>query len=233
MCHRLLLIGVGLLALFLTTANTADCTPELDKMTRGVEEPWGSMIALGLCEVYPTPVPTATPLPPTPTVPLATPTPRPTSTPVPVVGKWVYDRWIDTLTTERYELARLTAVSRTGYGDGTPTLYLRCKYGGRPEWEIFIAWDEFINDDPMPVAYRLAYGEVVQYNWHNSTSADASFLPPNRRASFMQTLADPETARYPRFIARVWRYDDQTITAQWDVAGAATAIKRLTEDCTH
>ncbi len=121
MAPRLTVVAIGLLTLLLAATvpaslRAADCTSDTDKMTRGVEEPWGSMTALDPCEFYPTPVPTATPLPPTPR---------------PVLGKWRYNWWTDSLTGKKFEVARLAATSRTGYGDATPVLFLRCVVGGR------------------------------------------------------------------------------------------------------
>ena len=144
--------------------------------------------------------------------------------------KWRHSRWTDELSGKQFETAYLTATSRTGYGDETPILWLRCIVG-TPTKETYIAWDEFIDNEPALVAYRVSGGDLVQVKWSNSTSNNSTFLPSNRRAAFWQALAAPAPAAIHRLVARVWHYDDQTITAGWDLPGAQLAIQRLTGRC--
>ena len=209
----MLTITVYLVFTPIAVLATTECEEPDGKDTYGLEEPsWDGN--LDYCLVSPPP----------------TPTPLPTATPTPVVGKWLYRSWADELSGKKFEAVYLIATSRSGYGDESPVLWLRCVVG-TPTREVFIAWRSFVDNDPVQVAYRLAGGDLVQVQWSNSTSGDSTFMPANRRARFVQVLASPATGANPRFIARVWRYDDQTITAGWDMAGVQTAVQRLTERC--
>lgn len=207
-----------LVCLFLTplqaTAAT-ECEEPDGKDTYGLEEP-GWEGSLDYCLVSPPP----------------TPTPQPTATPTPVVGKWRYNWWTDSLTGQKRENARLVATSRTGYGDEVPTLYVRCDVGN-PQWEVYIAWNEFIGGDSPAVSYRVATEPVVAARWTASTDNEATFLPRGRVRPFLDVLGRLDAAGTTRFVVRVWRYDDQTITALWDIAGAQVAVQRLTARCTQ
>ena len=201
------------------SATPPECAEPDGKDTFGLEEPaWLGDQAH--CYVSPRPTPT----------PVASPTPAATPTPRPVVGKWRYDWWSDSLTGKKFEHARLVATSRTGYGDELPTLYLRCIVGN-PQWDVYIAWREFIGGDTAAVSYRFADDPVVALRWGGSTNNESTFLPNRHMGGFHQALRRLGVSSPARLVVRVWRYDDQTITASWNVAGAPLAIQRLTERC--
>ena len=197
----------------LLATPTTECEAPDGKDTYGLEEPsWDG--SLDYCFVSPPP----------------TPTPQPTATPTPVVGKWRYSSRTDSLTGKQRHSAMLVATSRTGYGDETPFLYLRCTVGG-PQWESYIAWREFIGGDSPSVSYRLGTAPVVALRWTKSTDSTATFLPRGRVLGFAQTLSDHGATANRRLVVRVWRYDDQTITAAWDIGGAVAAVQHLTTRC--
>ena len=190
-----------------------ECEAPDGKDTYGLEEPfWDGNLAY--CFVSPPP----------------TPTPVPTATPTPVIGQWRYSSRVDSLTGKQRHFATLVATSRTGYGDETPFLYLRCTVGG-PQWESYIAWREFIGGDDAAVSYRIGTAPVVALRWNGSTDKLATFLPRGRVHGFTQALGEHDTTGDTRLVVRVWRYDDQTITAAWNVAGAAMAVQHLTDRC--
>ena len=126
--------------------------------------------------------------------------------------------------------AVLTATSRSGYGEETPDLILRCTAGG-PNWEAYIRWDEFIGGDTAAVSYRLGTAPVVALRWAGSTDNLATFLPRGRVPGFTQSLGEQGATTNRRLVVRVWRYDDQTITAAWDVGGTAAAVSYLATRC--
>ena len=210
----LVITGSALLAPTpLLATPTTECEAPDGKDTYGLEEPsWAGNLAY--CFVSPPP----------------TPTPQPTATPTPVVGKWRYSSRTDSLTGKQRHSAMLVATSRTGYGDETPFLYLRCTVGG-PQWESYIAWREFIGGDDAAVSYRLGTAPVVALRWSGSTDNTATFLSHGRVRGFTQSLGEHDTTGDTRLVVRVWRYDDQTITADWNVAGAAMAVQHLTDRC--
>ena len=179
----------------------------------------------------PTALPTATPVLPVATAipPIATTVPA-TFTPTPVVSKWHYGSQTDSLTGQQRYAAGLPATSRTGYGDETPWLHFRCTVG-EPQWESYISWREFIGGDEVLVRYRLGSLPIVTRIWGRGADNSTTFLPRGRVHRFVQLLSYQSTSGHTRLVVRVWRHDEQTITATWDVTGLTAALQPLREHC--
>ena len=73
-------------------------------------------------------------------------------------------------------------------------------------------------------------GSVESGRWDLATSNTATFVPHNgqRPPSFAFVARLQESTR---FVARVTRYNDQTITATWDVTGLTAALQPVYTAC--
>ena len=209
---------------------------------------WLLFIAVGLfwgCLSSPTTTPTAAlvALPtatPAPRTPVPSPTrpgpPTPVPSPTPDRGAWKFQQWRDSLTGARYGEMSLAATTRSGYGSGTPRLVLRCQVGSQVR-DVFILWDEFIGDRGRGYAtvnYRFGSGPLQEGVWGVTAKETGIHATDRVRLRFIRAISavGASTLRAERtFIMRVWRYDRQTITANWLLTGTATARQRLTAYC--
>ena len=183
-----------------------------------------------------------TPAPPTPTIPTPAPSPTlagpPTPVPSPTInrGAWQFEQWVDSLTRARYGAMTLVATDRSGYGSGTPRLLMRCQVGS-PVRDVFILWDEFVGDRGSgyaTVRYRFGSGPLQEGAWAVTAKETGIYATDRVRLRFIRALSTVGamgswTDRV--FMMRVWRYDSQTITASWHLAGADAARRRLTDYC--
>ncbi len=179
------------------------------------------------------------PAPPEPTAtatpePTATVTPEPTATARPATGKWRTLTDSDPLSDRKWVVSALASTTYTpARGNDRAILYIRCTYGGRrvAEWESFIAWNAYLdNEGPVAVLYRFDDGTVESGRWALSTSNESTFVPHNgqRPPNFPFVARLQESTR---FVARVTRYNDETITATWDVAGLTAALQPVYTTC--
>ncbi len=188
--------------------------------------------------ITPTPMPTNTPT----ITPTSTKTPTPTITPTPFVGAWEqFTNPPDPLTDRRHVGIRLTSFDlSSNYADATgeeARLYIRCTYGSSVDaqngLEVFIAWDDelvseqaALTDSYEPtVDIRFDAAEVQRDTWSLSTTRRSTFALTDYYSIIVELKSATTVA------ARVRRYDDTTITAQWNVAGFRDSMKPVEEKC--
>ena len=112
---------------------------------------------------------------------------------------------------------------------GSVRLIVRCSYNSVVErengLEVYIDWNEELGTDYAPtVAVRFDKLDVEQGSWGLSTDSMATFAP-----DVDLLIASMKSAN--RLVARVWRKDQTTQTAQWDVAGIRDAVRPVEDRC--
>ena len=177
----------------------------------------------------PTNTPTVTPTPLPTNTPTVTPTPlptnTPTATPTPFVGEWERVREsADVLTgKEVIGIALRSDASRQ------VALLVRCTFNSAVErengLEAFINWDDDLGSDYQPtVAVRFDDGDIQGDDWGLSTNSEATFAPD--ADAFISSMKGAS-----HLVARVWKQDQTTITAQWQVAGFRDAVQPVEWRC--
>ena len=191
-----------------------------------------------------TPTPALTPTAPlTPTfIPTGTPiqkptlTPTPTITPTPFFGTWVRSSIFGTTDPDPLTGREIQAISLFADDDtqllqivGGVRLIVRCSYNSAVErengLEVYIDWNEELGTDYEPtVAVRFDERDIEQESWDLSTNSEATFAPDVDLLIMSMKSAN-------RLVARVWRKDQTTKTAQWDVAGLKDAVRPVEDRC--
>ena len=191
-----------------------------------------------------TPTPALTPTAPlTPTfIPTVTPIQKPTSTPTPTItltpffGTWVRSSIFGTTDPDPLTGREIQAISLFADDDtqllqivGGVRLIVRCSYNSAVErengLEVYIDWNEELGTDYEPtVAVRFDERDIEQESWDLSTNSEATFAPDVDLLIMSMKSAN-------RLVARVWRKDQTTKTAQWDVAGFKDAVRPVEDRC--
>ena len=164
--------------------------------------------------------------------PTPTPTPRPAAGAkwLPLAGWWQHITRIDALDGIRTDAFFLEATERSGYGRGYPRLLLMC-LGGSLTKAVIIDWKAWIgydNNEVVPVAHRISDEYIAHMRWV-SLSDNVTLLDPSYVESFLEDLGARRANH--KLVARVRRFDDQSITATWNFAGARVAVAELTDTC--
>ena len=149
----------------------------------------------------------------------------PTITPLPFVGAWEQDTSPADLLTGR----ELMDVVLESSDQGGVSLVIRCAYNSAVEMEnglrVIINWDEELGSNYEPtVAVRFDEGDVQEGSWELSTDSELTLAP--NVDSFISSLKSSK-----RLVARVWRQDQSTKTAQWGVDGFGGAARPVEERC--
>ena len=182
------------------------------------------------------PIPTRTPT----NTPTPTPTPSqtltPTITPTPFFGVWVRSFILGTDDPDPLTGREIMSVSLVADEDSSSSqtvggieLVVRCSYNSVVErengLEAYIDWIEELGTDYIPtVAVRFDERDIEQSSWTLSTDSEATFTP-----DIDSFIASMKSAN--RLVARVWRKDETTKTAQWKVAGFRDAVRPIEDRC--
>ena len=155
----------------------------------------------------------------------STATNTPTITPTPFVGEWErFRESADVLTGKE-----LIGIALRSDASRQATLLVRCTFNSAIEREngldALIAWDDDLGSDYRPtVALRFDDGDIWEDDWSLSTDSEATLAPA--ADAFISSMKGAS-----RLVARVWKQDQTTITAQWDVAGFRDAVRPVEERC--
>jgi type VI secretion system protein VasI len=106
-------------------------------------------------------------------------------------------------------------------------LYLRCQSG---EIESFIAWNDYLGLDSTEVTYRVGTSEAKTSTWNVSTDNTATFLP-GPKFEIKQFISDLASSDNGRFVAQVTPYNENTVTAIFEVSGLTGILPQLYEPC--
>ena len=149
----------------------------------------------------------------------AAPAQRPT---VPGLGRWVVNDTTNPLNDTRKVSLFLEASSgRSPYGRPVG-LVLRCQDS---KTEVFVAWNAFISDDEGDVTMRVGTDEAETANWSKSSDNEATFYPGDAPQLIQRLI----TAN--RLVLQTTPYQESPITAIFDLAGLANAVKPLRAAC--
>ena len=108
-------------------------------------------------------------------------------------------------------------------------LHVRCTFGSDVKrLEVFIAWDDHLGSARPIVLTRFDKQEVESHPWYTSASGTETFAP---RGMLPPVYIIKKLKLAHRFVARVIKHDDTTITATWDVTGFAAAVKSIEARC--
>ena len=108
-------------------------------------------------------------------------------------------------------------------------LFVGCTTGSDGKrLEVFIQWNDYLGSDDPIVLTRFDDQEVEGPRWGISASKTATFALRGWMPS-VYIIEKLKPAR--RYVARVVKHDDTTITATWDVTGFAAAVQSVEARC--
>jgi type VI secretion system protein VasI len=167
-------------------------------------------------------VPTATPVPTT--SPTATPTPTPTKTanptlaPLPETGKWKISKSLDPLTDKTTVTASVAANDKQ-----RTRLILRCK---NFKVDFFITWGVFLGLDGPNVTSRVDDNAPETRSWNLSADKTGTFNPHFHPEDVIARLISAD-----RFVAQVTPYNENPVTAVFDLKGIDVIAPQVLEPC--
>ncbi len=85
--------------------------------------------------------------------------------------------------------------------------------------ELYINWDDYLGSDEVTVTHRVGTRTPVVQSWELSTDNQASFYPWNGEPDIISLLVELMSA--DQFIARCTPYNENPITAIFDIRGLA------------
>ncbi len=100
-------------------------------------------------------------------------------------------------------------------------LVVRCK---SVKMELLINWQDYLGSE-AEVLTRIGKAEATTRVWHLSTDSKATFYPGTPTAFIKKLMA------CDRFIAQVTPFNENPITAVFDIRGLSNVIKPLQETC--
>ena len=111
-------------------------------------------------------------------------------------------------------------VSQSRFGRPV-VLVIRCRSNTT---NLYITWNDYLGSDAN-VLTRVGSAEARRHRWSLSTDKKATFYP-NNNIEFIKGLMEVDT-----FVAQVTPYNENPVTAIWDVSGLSTAIEPLRATC--
>ncbi|MDR0769662.1 MAG: hypothetical protein LBE75_00470 [Burkholderiales bacterium] len=130
---------------------------------------------------------------------------------------WVLDEKIDPLTDERVA----TATSSYAVGLAKRSAIVRCK---GTKLEVYFGFGEFLNNDLVPVRYRLDKELLVDEKWFPSAEGTAVFA---REDTDIARLFMKGTT----FIIEAEDFRGQPHRASFDLSGARKILSRVLQQC--
>lgn len=135
-------------------------------------------------------------------------------------GKWQVSTKINPIDDSKTVILFLEADSGKGkYGDKV-FLVTRCQSN---KTEFYINWKSYLGSE-VYVLTRIGDNKASTSKWDISSDSNASFR--NRPIPFLK-----EMMKENKFIAQVTPYNENPITAIFNIAGLENAIKPLRETC--
>jgi len=130
-------------------------------------------------------------------------------------SKWQVQISADPLTDSKIVILALLA-------DGNNAmLLLRCK---NAKAEVFINWNDYLGSEAV-VTSRIGTASPSQQEWGLSTDKKATFYPRNS----MELVE--ELTHADKFVAQVTPYNENPVTALFNVTGLAAAVAPFFESC--
>jgi type VI secretion system protein VasI len=100
-------------------------------------------------------------------------------------------------------------------------LVIRCMSGATT---LYINWNDYLGSEAS-VLTRIGTSEATRQRWPLSTDNEATFYPRDA-VGFVKELMTAD-----RLVAQVTPYNENPVTAVWNVAGLASAVEPLRKAC--
>ena len=130
---------------------------------------------------------------------------------------WVLDEKVDPLTDEKIA----TAMSNYAVGLAQRSAVVRCK---GTKLEVYFGFGEFLNNDRVPVRYRLDKNPLVDEKWFPSAEGTAVFA--HEDAEIARLLIKGTT-----FIIEAEDFRGQPHRASFDLSGARQTLSHVLQQC--
>lgn len=137
------------------------------------------------------------------------------------IGQWTIDSKINPLDDSRTIVLSLKASQGVNSRGTPPVLVFRCQSGKAEAW---ISWFDYLGSSAFVTA-RIDDGKPTPKEWSLSTNSQATFYPGND-AKWIRRLT-----RSGRLVAQVTPYNENPVTAVFELAGLSTAIEPLAAIC--
>lgn len=133
---------------------------------------------------------------------------------------------VDPLTDKTIVAAFLEAdEGRSTFGERI-ALFLRCKDG---ELNLWIKWGNYLGSDRPTVTLRIGAAPAKDERWRLSADKTATFHPfPLRLPRVIQQLTAAG-----RFVAQVTPYNENPVTAVFDLTGIEEIAPQVLEPCSY
>lgn len=130
---------------------------------------------------------------------------------------WVLDEKIDPLTDQKIS----TAISSYSVGLAQRSAVVRCK---GTKLEVYFGFGEFLNNDRVPVRYRLDKEPLAEEKWFPSAEGTAVFAGED--ADIARLLLKGST-----FIIEAEDFRGQPHQASFDLTGSKQTLTRVLQQC--
>lgn len=137
------------------------------------------------------------------------------------VGAWEVSIKTNPLDDSRTVTLILLAESGTDKWGNPVGLILRCSSN---RTDVYIAWQDYLGSEAY-VTWRVGDEDARTARWSLSTTKEATFYPYDE-ISFIQQLLIAT-----RFVAQVTPYNENPITAVFDLTGLTNVIRPLQDAC--
>ena len=138
------------------------------------------------------------------------------------VGSWEVSDEINPLDdTRSVRLGQIAESGQSSMGSSI-ALVLMCQSG---ETDLAINWSDYLGSE-VRVTTRVGRQRAETKRWNLSTNSQASFYPDNAREFILTELMNAD-----RFIAQTTPYNENPVTAVFDLTGLSQAIEPLLEAC--
>lgn len=136
-------------------------------------------------------------------------------------GMWEVSTTTNPVDDSKTVTATLDSTSGTNRRRQPITVVLRCQSN---KTEMFVVWNDYLGRDNSDVLIRLGDEKAVTESWRNSTDNTATFNP-----NTISTIKKMLTA--PKMVLQVTPYNENQVTAVFDLTGTDAAVKPIREQC--
>lgn len=132
-------------------------------------------------------------------------------------GSWNFVKSSDSITDK--DKSYIINTSGTGIYDNK-SIILRCD--GLKNREIYVNFDEFLDNEEIPVVYRFDKAKPVLAKWTNSTDGTAAFMPEKLIKASVKASKSSKT-----LTLRATDFRGTSYTVQFQLSGISSALQKL------
>jgi type VI secretion system protein VasI len=136
-------------------------------------------------------------------------------------GAWITSTDTDPLTDKPIYFAQLDAIEGKGRFGDKITLTIRCK---NRKTEAYIDWATFLGTDEINVTSRVDKSSAAKNSWSISTNNKATFMP-------QAAMSLKKFVNSTGFVVNLTPYNENPITAVFDITGAEEAFSEIRQEC--